>query len=315
MPRGELEHHSPPGAAGSSFGKGILLPMITTRAYAKINLTLEVLGRRDDGYHEIASILQTVSLYDTLTFEEAEAISFDCDRPGLAARDNLVVRAAHLLREAAGVSRGAAITLAKRIPVSAGLGGGSADAGATLLSLNRLWGLELSREDLLPIAARIGSDVPFFLYGGTARVSGRGERVEPLPSADLEWAVVLTPRIDVPGKTALMFSKIGPMSYTSGGLTRKLAARLLGKGDMPPQFLFNAFDEVARAAIPNLGTYWDAFHALGAREIHLCGAGLSLFAPVSTKHHATAMQLLLEHRHGWEAHTVSMVDREMPSSS
>ena len=284
--------------------------MITVRAHAKINLTLEVLGRRDDGYHDIASILQTVSLHDTLTFEEADDITLDCDRADLVTPDNLALRAANLLREATGVLRGTAIGLRKNIPVAAGLGGGSSDAAATLLALNRLWGLELTREDLLPLAARIGSDVPFFLFGGTGRVFGRGERVQPLPPTDLEWAVVLTPQIDLPQKTAAMFSKIGPMSYTNGGLTRKLAARLSSKGDTPPQFLFNAFDDVAKETLPDLSMYWETFHGLGAREIHLCGAGPSLYAPVSTKHHATAIQLLLQHRHGWEAHLVSMVDRE-----
>ena len=195
----------------------------------------------------------------------------------------------------------------KKIPVAAGLGGGSSDAAATLLALNRLWGTELTTTDLLPLAAQIGSDIPFFLYGGTGRVFGRGERVEPLPPTDLEWAVILAPQIDLPNKTAAMFSKIGPMSYTNGGLTRKLAARLSSKGDTPPQFLFNAFDDVAKEALPDLSTYWEAFHDLGAREIHLCGAGPSLYAPVSTKHHATAIQLLLQHRHGWDAHLVSMV--------
>ena len=284
--------------------------MITMRAHAKINLTLEVLGRRDDGYHDIASILQTVSLHDTLTFEESDAITLDCDSPELATPGNLALQAAHLLRDYAGLSTGVAINLYKKIPVAAGLGGGSSNAASTLLALNRLWGLELTNADLLPLAAEIGSDVPFFLYGGTGRVFGRGERVQPLPPADLQWAVVLTPRIDVPNKTAAMFSKIGPMSYTNGGLTRKLAARLGSKGDTPPQFLFNAFDDVAKESLPGLDEYWDTFHAVGAREIHLCGAGPSLFAPVSTKHHATAIQLLLQHRHGWESHLVSMVDRE-----
>lgn len=283
--------------------------MIVTRAYAKINLTLEALGKRDDGYHDIASIVQTVSLHDTLTFEDSDGIGIDCDVPGLASGDNLAVRASWLLRDEAQAQRGASITLTKRIPVAAGLGGGSSDAAATLLGLNRLWDLELTREDLLPLAARLGSDVPFFLYGGTCRVSSRGERVEPLPSTDLEWAVVLNPRIDLPKKTETMFSKLSSMSYTNGGLTRKLAARLAGKGDTPPQFLFNVFDEVALDAVPGLRGYRDAFTSVGAREIHVCGAGPSLFAPVSSKHHATAMQLLLQHRHGWDAHVVSMVDR------
>ena len=112
---------------------------------------------------------------------------------------------------------------------------------------------------------------------------GEASASSPFLPADLEWAVVLTPQIDLPDKTATMFSKVGPMSYTNGGLTRKLAARLSSKGDTPPQFLFNAFDDVAKETFPILETYWDTFHALGAREIHLCGAGPSLYAPVSTK--------------------------------
>ena len=283
--------------------------MITMRAHAKINLTLEVLGKRDDRYHDVASILQTVSLHDTVTFEDADGIVFDCDRPELITQDNLVMRAGYLLRDTVGISSGVAINLTKKISVAAGLGGGSSDAAATLLGLNRLWGLEMPVTELLPLAAQIGSDVPFFLYGGTARVSGRGERVEPLPRTDLEWAVILSPQIDLPNKTATVFSKLGPMNYTNGGLTRKLAARLASKGDTPAQFLFNAFDDVARDIFPDLGQYWDTFYSLGAREIHLCGAGPSLYAPVSKKEHGTAIQLLLQHQHGWEAHLVSMVDR------
>jgi len=284
--------------------------MITMKAHAKINLTLEVLGKRDDGYHDIASILQTVSLHDTLTFEDAEDIVLSCDRSNLVTSDNLVLKAARLLRDTVGISSGAAIELTKNIPVAAGLGGGSSDAAATLLGLNRLWGLEMPTAELQPLAAQIGSDVPFFLYGGTARVSGRGERVEKLPPTDLEWGVILSPQIDMPNKTATVFSKLGPMSFTNGGLTRKLAARLGSKGDTPPQFLFNAFDDVAIDVFSGLGSYWDAFEALGAREIHLCGAGPSLYAPVSKKEHGTAIQLLLQHRYGWEAHLVSMLDRE-----
>ncbi len=284
--------------------------MITMRAYAKINLTLEVLGKRDDGYHDVSSILQTVSLHDTLTLDDADSIVFDCDRPELATPDNLVVKAAYLLKETAGVSAGAMIALTKKIPVAAGLGGGSSDAAATLLGLNRLWGLEMPVGELVPLAAQIGSDVPFFLYGGTARVSGRGERVESLPPTDLEWAVILSPHIDLPNKTATVFSQIGTMSFTNGGLTRKLAARLGSKCDTPPQFLFNAFDVVARAVFPDLEKYWDTFQSLGAREIHVCGAGPSLYAPVSKKEHGTAIQLLLQHRYGWESHLVSMVDQE-----
>jgi 4-diphosphocytidyl-2-C-methyl-D-erythritol kinase len=282
-----------------------MVARIELEAHAKVNLTLEVLGKRDDGYHEIASIMQTISLHDTLTLAEADDIVLECDHPGLSLTGNLVLCAARLLKDETGFKMGAKLTLRKRIPVSAGLGGGSSDAAAALTGLSRLWGMDLTAEELMPLAARLGSDVPFFLHGGTAGTFGRGERVRPLPSVDLGWIVVLSPVIDVPDKTASLYSQIGPAHHTRGDLTRKLEARIRGGGDVPPQFLFNVFDEIARDAFPGLDAYWDTFRSLGAREIHLAGSGPSLFAPVSKREHGTAMELLMRHQHGWQAHLVS----------
>ena len=281
---------------------------ITLRAHAKINLTLEVLGRRDDGYHEIATVLQTVDLHDTLTLEPAEAISLECDIPELQSPDNLALKAAHLLKEQAGSVGGARITLGKGIPVSAGLGGGSSDAAATLVGLDRLWGLGLIVEELTPLAAELGSDVPFFLHGGTALALGRGERVQPLPPSDLKWVVLLCPAIPVARKTESLYARVAESDFTRGDLTRKLGARIRGGGDVPPQFLFNAFDELALDVFPGLRGYWDAFQALGAREVHVSGTGPSLYAPVSQKEHGTAIQLMLQHRHQWDSYLVSTWD-------
>lgn len=281
--------------------------MLTLKAYAKINLTLEVVGRRDDGYHDILSVFQTVDLFDTVTLEASDTISLECDESSLATDDNLVLKAARLLKEASGINAGAHISLKKGIPVSAGLGGGSSDAASVLTGLNKLWGIGLSVDDLTPIAAQVGSDVPYFLTGGTAMVQGRGERVRELPACDLEWIVLLCPDIDVPDKTATLYSHLNPMTFTPGHLTRKLEARIRGGGDVPPQFLFNVFDDVARDAFPGIGEYWDAFFGLGAREIHLAGSGPSMYAPVSKREYGTAIQLMLSHRHGWRAYLVSTV--------
>ena len=279
--------------------------MLTLNAYAKVNLTLEVLGRRGDGYHDIISILQTIDLCDVLAFEPADELALECDASSLQTPENLVLRAAHALQHSTGTSHGARIKLQKAIPVAAGFGGGSSDAAAALMGLNRLWGLGLSVEDLSPLAADLGSDVPFFLHGGTAMVLGRGEDVRPLPPADLEWMVVLAPPLTMDGKTGKMFGRLTESSFTKGALTRKLQARIRGGGNVPPQFLFNAFDAVAFEAFPGLETYWNTFESLGAREIHLAGAGPSLFAPVSRKEMGTALSLMLRHRFGWEAHLVS----------
>ena len=281
-------------------------PMITLQAHAKVNLTLEVLGTRDDGYYDVASIIQTIDLHDRLTIEPVDEISLDSDQPDLTTQDNLVLKAAHLLKETTGADQGAHVVLEKGIPVAAGLGGGSSDAAATLHGLNRLWSLGLSVEELVPIAARIGSDVPFFLYGGTAMVLGRGERVRPLPPADLQWLIVLTPPLRLPDKTRSLYAKLSPDLFTRGDLTRKLEARVRGGGDVPPQFLFNAFDSVAAKAFLGLQGYWDTLHGLGAREIHVSGSGPTLFAPVSRKQQGTTIELLLRHRHSWDARLVEL---------
>ena len=187
---------------------------ITQNAHAKVNLTLEALGRRDDGYHDVVSVIQTVDLHDTLTFEPADQLELVCDDPELAGCGNLAWRAARLMQDSARTADGARISIAKRIPVAAGLGGGSSDAAATLVALNRLWRLGLSIGELTALAARLGSDVPFLLRGGTAMVSGRGERVAPLPPADLEWLVIACPDIPVPNKTASLYGRLSPVNFT-----------------------------------------------------------------------------------------------------
>src|SRR5688500_15047283 len=136
---------------------------LTLTAHAKVNLTLEVLGKRADGFHDIRSVMQRISLADTLTVERAEGLTLTCSDPGLEGPENLVWRAAELLRTECGVAEGAALRLEKRIPVAAGLGGGSSDAAAALRGLNELWRLRLSGERLWELGARLGSDVPFFL--------------------------------------------------------------------------------------------------------------------------------------------------------
>ena len=136
-------------------------------------------------------------------------------------------------------------------------------------------------------------------------VQGRGEQVRRLPPADLEWMVVLTPPIAIPDKTAAAYNGLKPASYTNGALTRKLEARIRGGGDVPHQFLFNAFDDAAFDVFPGLERYWEAFSSMGAREIHVAGSGPSMFAPVSRKEVGTALELLLRHRFQWDARLVS----------
>ena len=269
-------------------------------AYAKVNFTLEVLGRRGDGYHEIASIMQTVSLHDTVTVDPAEEITLSPALPGVAVEDNLAYRAAVLLAERSGTGQEASIGLDKAIPLASGLGGGSSDAAAVLVGLNRLWGLGMSADDLAGLGAEVGSDVPFFIRGGTAMVSGRGERVRTLPPVDQGWLVLVCPEIPLADKTAAMYSRVTPAHYTGGMLTRKLEARIRGGGDVPAEFLYNAFDEIVRETYSGLEEYWGALGSLGAQEIHVAGSGPSLYAPVSRRERGTAIALLLSRTPGLE---------------
>ena len=275
---------------------------MTIDAHAKLNLTLEVLGKRDDGYHEVASIMQTLDLADTLTIQPADSLSLTCSLPELDGPGNLALKAAQLLRSETGVNDGANIHIEKRIPIAAGLGGGSANAAATLAGLNRLWGLELSNDQLRRIGAKIGSDVPFLIEGGTATAIGRGERVRHLPTPDLPWIVVAIHDANLPDKTAAMYRALTPDNFTRGALTFKLEARILHHGgDVPPQLLFNTFDTVAREVIPNVDRCWNDMYAAGAREIHVCGSGPAIYAAIERREIATTIQLVMERIKGWRS--------------
>lgn len=283
---------------------------IEVPSYAKVNFTLEVLGKRADGYHEIVSIMQTVSLHDTVTVEPADQITLSPEMPGVPVEQNLAYRAAMLLAERSGTAQGASIGIEKEIPQASGLGGGSSNAAAVLVGLNRLWGLGMSDGELAWLGAELGSDVPFFVRGGTAMVSGRGERVRPLPPVDQSWLVLVCIKIPMANKTAAMYSMVRPAHYTGGLLTRKLEARIRGGGDVPAEFLYNTFDEVALDAYDGLEEYRDALGNFGAQEIHMAGSGPSLYAPMPRRDQGTAISLLLRSMRGWNAQLVSTVQPE-----
>ncbi|HET9494865.1 MAG TPA: 4-(cytidine 5'-diphospho)-2-C-methyl-D-erythritol kinase [Chloroflexia bacterium] len=255
-------------------------PGVTQNAYAKINLCLEIIGKRTDNYHDITSVMQMVDLHDTLDFAEADGITAECDDPALAEAgdDNLVMRAARLLMQEAGVERGAAITLHKRIPVAAGLGGGSSDAAATLRGLSELWGVRPAPGDLVHIAAQLGSDVPFFLNGPTALVEGRGERVTRVPSPPPGWVVLLCPTYDLKDKTRQLYGSLARQDMTDGLVTRRLIAALVA-GEFPrTDLMYNAFERAAGTVFEGLDRLRYTMHRASGRDVHLSGSGPTLFA-------------------------------------
>ena len=219
--------------------------MLTIRACAKINLTLEALGKRADGYHEVVTVMQTIDLCDELTLEPSADVSLRCSEPALENGDNLALRAAGLLRSHTGFEGGVEAYLRKSIPIAAGLGGGSSDAAAALVGLRRLWGLEGAVADLRTLAATLGSDVAFFLSGGTALAEGRGDKVRSLPLMPTAHVTLLAPRVEIANKTAAMYARLTPESYTSGERSARLQ-QMLDVGMAPnPDALFNVFESVA----------------------------------------------------------------------
>ena len=266
----------------------------TTRlAYAKINLSLEIIGKRDDSYHDITSVMQLVDLSDTLRFSLANALTLTCDNVALTmeGENNLVLKSARLLREVAGVRDGAHIELEKRIPMSAGLGGGSSDAAATLLGLSELWGLRPSKEDLSNLAVQLGSDVSFFLEGHTALVEGRGERVTRIPSPPPGWAVLVCPQYDLKDKTKRLYASLTRNDMSEGNATRLLIAALLA-GEFPrSNLLCNAFERAASGVFEGLDRTRATVMRAGSRDVHLSGSGPTLYTLYQANEEARARKL------------------------
>jgi len=257
--------------------------MLTVKAPAKINLTLEVLGERPDGFHNIRSVIQAIDLCDSLGFSLSDKIEVSSDNPDFIAGKSLVARTADLLQQVKGCSQGARIEVEKRIPLSSGLGGDSSAAAAGLLGLNELWPPELKPAKLLELATRLGSDVAFFLYGGTALAEGRGEKIAPLPSLPHRWVVLLVPPLpDVEGKTKQLYDRLKPSHYSDGEVTDSMVVELT-RGAVSPSLLFNTFENVAYNFFPKLKVYKEHFLKVGAPHVHLAGSGPTLFAMMEDK--------------------------------
>jgi 4-diphosphocytidyl-2-C-methyl-D-erythritol kinase len=252
--------------------------MLTIRAPAKINLTLEILGRRDDGYHEILSVIQAISLCDVLHLEKATTIELNATIPDWLPEKSLIPGAIRLLQDATGCARGVKISLDKHLPLISGLGGDSSDAAAVLLGLNQLWELDLSIGELEKMAATLGSDVAFFLHGGTALLEGRGEKVTPLPPFPRQWAVLVIPPVPrLTGKTEQLYKSVKPTHYTDGEITRRLVNATREGKEVTPTMFFNTFENLVFQPGSDIETCRQHLIKIGAEDVHLAGSGPTLF--------------------------------------
>lgn len=279
-------------------------------SFAKINWTLRILGRREDGFHELFTVFQTVSLCDTLTFSEAGRISLTSNQPRMPVDErNLVVKAANALNKEVGGSFGAAIHLHKRIPSPGGLGGGSSNAAVALIGLRRLWGLDVTDKRLASIAAEVGSDAAFFLYGGTAVGTGRGESIGAIEDITAVEMLIVRPRERV--RTRDAFAALNAPVLTSEARERILSVSRMDADQLDPlrSELTNDFERSVFAAFPEIERVKQTLLELGAANAALSGSGASVFAIFDKQETRQAAEKALDQESTWRKFAVSTISR------
>ncbi|MCZ8517541.1 4-(cytidine 5'-diphospho)-2-C-methyl-D-erythritol kinase [Paenibacillus filicis] len=253
------------------------------KAPAKINLSLDVLYKREDGYHEVEMVMTMVDLADRIEMQELPRDTIIISsQAGYIPLDekNLAFQAARLIKERYDVKKGVYIHLDKKIPVAAGLAGGSSDAAATLRGLNRLWGLGIPDSELLRLGAELGSDVPFCVTGGTAIARGRGEKLEPIEAPPQCWVVLAKPPINV--STSEIYGKLNAKAIKRHPSTERIHEAIRGKKfDMLCSELGNVLEEVTLDLYPEVRQLKECMLKLGADGVLMSGSGPTVFGLVS----------------------------------
>jgi len=282
---------------------------LTKQSGCKVNLLLNILGKRPDGFHELETLIQPIGLFDTLDFEKAKGLKLSCNQPDLPTdARNLVHRAATLFFEQTRLEAGVQIHLEKRIPLAAGLGGGSGNAATTLLGLNELFDKPVGMEDLEGLAARLGSDVPFFLQDDPALAIGRGEQIEPLaPFQGLQgkWFVLVYPGFGVPTAWAYEHLKQFPAAMNGTmGRAQQLAHKLRGR-DLrgASRHFYNALELPVLRKYPLLAMIRELLEAQGSIVARMSGSGSTIFGIVEDESAANALQEKVKDKFGgcWTA--------------
>ena len=269
--------------------------VISLKAPAKVNLFLEILGKRDDGYHEIETIMQEIDLADSLQFEETqEGVTLECNDKNIPAnQDNLVCKAANLILEECGIKKGVLINLEKNIPVGAGLGGGSSDAATTLKALNSLWKVGLNNEELMGFAAKLGSDIPFFINGKTALCRGRGELITPVEVRNRMDYIILFPRVHISTETIYKNLKID-LTKKRKDVSFFLDALKYSEVAGISKLLFNRLEEIIFATYPDLLQVKSTLESFDFCGLSISGSGSAFFGLCNDRHQAEVIKSKIE---------------------
>ena len=286
---------------------------VTVPSFAKINWFLHVLGKRPDGYHEVVTVLQTISLHDEITFQLSEdgRFTLTCDDPTVPTdNSNLVLKVARYLQECFQDWFGAEINLKKRIPAQGGLGGGSSNAAVTLLAINKLWkGAYVSIYELLD-PAMFGADVPFFLIGGRCVATGTGTTLTPLPDGPKTHLIVVTPNAKV--STAKAYASLNVASLTTFDSASILSSSLaeLNSADSGQWPLRNDFERVIFEIEPEIGRAKTALLEAGARGALLAGSGSSVFGVFDNEEARNRALENLRCEAGWKVFSCETISRD-----
>jgi 4-diphosphocytidyl-2-C-methyl-D-erythritol kinase len=283
----------------------------TLPSFAKINWYLRVLGKREDGFHELCTLFQTISLYDNLTFAAADKITLTCNDFSVPVDEtNLVVKTAMILRDKYAVKSGAAIHLEKRIPAPGGLGGGSSNAAVTLLGLTKLWNIKIEVKELLRLGGKIGSDVPFFFYGGTALGTGRGSEITPVKDFTENFLLIVTPRIDVSTNDA--FARLNAPRLTNFASKSILNLCRIDAENLSLRQanLKNDFEPSVFAVQREIQRVKEKLLELGAVQANLSGSGASVYAIFDKEETRQATLKALEVETNWRKFAVATVSRQ-----
>ena len=268
--------------------------MVTVEANAKINLTLDILGKRPDGFHEVAMVMQSIGLHDTLTMEKTDGeIALSINVPWLKADEkNLAWRAAELVRQEYGLTGGVRMELTKRIPIAAGLAGGSADAAAVLKGMNELYDLQMSEARLCELGAKLGSDIPFCLMGGTMLATGRGEVLTRLADMPETWVVLAKPRISVSTAWAYQnYDEQGAEKHPDNEAIKKAIAR--GNRKAVAGLLCNVLESVTIKKYDVIADYKQMMLDKGAMASMMSGSGPTVFGLARSREQAEAIANVL----------------------
>jgi len=279
-------------------------------SFAKVNWFLRILGKRLDGYHELCTLFQTISLHDLLHFEESDVLTLTCNGPAIPTDDrNLIIKAAKTLSKVTGNTRQAKIHLEKRIPSPGGLGGGSSNAAVALIGLARLWKLDLDSTELNQIAADLGSDVTFFLQGGTAIGSSRGEVIERVDDIIEPFMLLVTPAVSVPTHEAYERLRHAGLTKEEAESILRVCRFMAESGDLRNRTLLNDLELSVFSAEPEVARVKETLLELGAVQALMSGSGASVFAVFDKEETRQTALKALDIESNWRKFAVATVSR------